>query len=69
MGNHPAALKGWIAIALIATGVVGAQAGKVIIATSPVGKSHLMNLKVIAKEIEQRGHSVMVSVTVLFKHF
>ncbi len=63
MVNHAAALKGWIAMAIIASGVVSAQAGKVLIATSPVGKSHLMNLKIIAKELERRGNSVMVSVT------
>ena len=66
MVNHAAALKGWIAIVLIATGVLNAQAEKVLIATSPVGKSHLMNLKVLAKEMEQRGHSVMVSVPLEF---
>ena len=36
-------------------------AGKILIATTPRVKSHTMNLKKIAEEIEQRGHSVMVS--------
>ena len=41
--------------------MIAAQAGRVLIATTPVGKSHMMNLKKIAKEVEQRGNTVMVS--------
>ena len=40
--------------------ISAAQAGKILIATTPVGKSHMMNLKKIAKEVDLRGHRVMV---------
>ena len=45
---------------LIVCGVHAVQAGKILIATTPIGKSHLMNLMKIATEIEHRGNTVMV---------
>ena len=65
MANHLAALRHLIILTLLVCGTCAAQAGKILIATTPVGKSHMMNLKKIAKEVEQRGNSVMVSLYVL----
>ena len=49
-----------VVVTLLACMCHASQAGKVIIASTPVGKSHMMNLKKIATEIEQRGNTVMV---------
>lgn len=48
----------------LAIGVITAQSGNILIASTPMGKSHLMNLKKIATEVERRGNSVMVSIEI-----
>lgn len=60
MANGAAAACRLLAIACLASILLAAQAGKILIATTPIGKSHMMNLKKIAKEVEQRGNTVMV---------
>ena len=52
----------------LAIGIITAQARNVLIATTPIGKSHMMNLKKIADEIAQRGDSVMVRISTSCKH-
>lgn len=61
MAAHGAALRHLIILSLLACSICASQAGKVLIAVTPIGKSHMMNLKKIAKEVEQRGNSVLVS--------
>ena len=60
MATHRAALQRIFVIVLLVCGISASQAGKILIATTPIGKSHLMNLKKIAKEVEQRGNTIMV---------
>ena len=60
-GTNTQAAKRCLLIVLLACILIGSQAAKVLVATTPVGKSHMMNLKMIAMEVERRGHSVMVS--------
>ena len=50
-----------MAVTLLGCFICIVQAGKVLISTTPVAMSHMMNLKKIAIEVEQRGNSVMVS--------
>ena len=60
MSANAQAAKRCLLIILLACTAIYSQAAKVLVATTPVGKSHMMNLKTIAKEVEQRGHSVKV---------
>ena len=60
MANHSMVVRRVVLVALLACVFHAAQAGKVIISTTPIGKRHMMNLKKIATEIEQRGNTVMV---------
>ena len=47
---------------LIALELCSCQSGKVIVVTTPLGVSHIMNLRRIAEELaQQRGHQITVS--------
>lgn len=61
MTRHTMAQRGILAAILLVCFNYVSLAGNVLIATTPSVKSHTMNLKAIAKEVEQRGHRVMVS--------
>ena len=40
--------------------LAAAQAGNILVLTTPRGNSHTMNLRRIAEEAVQRGHQIMV---------
>ena len=67
--------KSGIAVHLVFWGLVAlqlciCQAGKVIVVTTPLGVSHIVNLRKVAEELaQQRGHQITVSSSFLDRAF
>ena len=60
--KKPAIAVQFTILGLIALQLCMCQAGKVIVVTTPLGVSHIVNLRKIAEELaQQRGHQITVS--------
>ena len=47
-------------VTLVAAGVAGAGAARVVTVVTPAGPSHIMNVRKVAAELASRGHDVLV---------
>ncbi len=66
MADHAGAFTQVCTVSLFLCLIPVSQAGKILIATTPVGKSHMLNLKKIAKEVEERGTIIMVHLALVY---